>query len=94
MKAKAEASDGRPAGDCFMDVPLTTNLDARGAGCPAWLRNVEPMGRGQNCLLAFTAGFRGHDLDPDLDLFGLYWNCSIFLGIILYFLELFDLFQN
>jgi hypothetical protein len=55
----------------YVDVPLANNFDARGAGCPAWLRNVERMGRGQNCLHAFSAGFRGHYLDPDLDLFGL-----------------------
>ena len=65
VKAKAEASDGRRLADCFMDVPLATNFAARGAGCSAGLRNLEPMGRGQDCLLAFAAGFGDHYFDSD-----------------------------
>jgi hypothetical protein len=30
-----------------MGVPLLTNPAANGAGCPAWFRNVEPIGRRQ-----------------------------------------------
>jgi hypothetical protein len=63
-----------------MDVPLTTNLDARGAGCPAGLRSLEPMGRGQDCLLSFAAGFGDHYFDSDCELFDR-------------FLELFDHFR-
>ena len=48
-----------------VDVPLATNLDPRGAGCPAWLRNIEPVGRGQNCFVDSYRRFRDHYVDPD-----------------------------